>query len=154
MSHKPIPQRHAEYMQERWFAILCAAVEADPRGRQGVAERLGQGCGRAALSLVINGNYPARPDNIARRVLEIFDRYHCPYLGVDVQASFCLETNAAPVPTWDPAALDLRRRCQTCEHRPGGATQADDPARPRPPQPQHSQPSQPSATPQPQEIDA
>jgi len=107
------------YMAERWFAILTAAVAADPRGRQGVADRLGEGCGRASLSLVLNGKYPAGTGNIARRVLEVFDRYHCPYLGTDVQASFCIEVNAAPVPTWDPAALDLRRRCQTCEHRPG-----------------------------------
>lgn len=106
------------YMADRWFTILLAAVAADPRGRQGVADRLGKGCGRAALSLVMSGQYPADPGNIARRVLEVFDRYRCPYLGLDVQAAFCTETNAAPVPTWDPAALDLRRRCQTCEHRP------------------------------------
>lgn len=112
------------YLNERWFAILRAAVKADPRGRQGVADRLGKGCGRAALSLVISGRYPAKPDRIARRVLEIFDRYLCPYHGADVQAAYCIEINGAPVPTWDPAALDLRRRCQTCEHRPGATAPA------------------------------
>jgi hypothetical protein len=106
------------YQQERWFQILTNAVAADKRGRQGVADRLGRGCGRAALSLVLNGHYPAKPDNIARRVLEIYDRYPCPYLGTDVLAEFCIETNSGTVPTWDPAALDLRRRCQSCEHRP------------------------------------
>lgn len=126
-----------DYMDERWYAILIAAVAADKRGRQGVSERLGKGCGRAALSLVISGHYPARPDNIGRRVLEVFDRYPCPYLGTDVQASFCVEINGAPVPTWDPAALDLRRRCQTCDHRPGASPPAPQtpPPPPTPPQP-------------------
>lgn len=144
------PAAHQPYMDERWFAILMTAVAADKRGRQGVSERLGKGCGRAALSLVISGQYPARPDNIARRVLEVFDRYRCPYLGVEVQAAFCVETNAAPVPTWDPAALDLRRRCQTCEHRPGAS-----PAQ-TPPQPRPGKPSPPptQAARQPEETDA
>lgn len=112
------PSNPREYMVERWFSVLETAVEADPRGMQGVADRLGRGCGRTALSLILSGAYPAQPGKVARRVLEVYDRYRCPYLGADVQASFCAETASGPVPTWDPSALDLRRACQTCPHRP------------------------------------
>jgi hypothetical protein len=110
------------YMQERWFGVLETAVTDDPRGIQGVADRLGRGCGRSALSLILSGAYPAQPGKVARRVLEVYDAYRCPYLGCDVQASFCLETQRGPVPTWDPAALDLRRCCQTCPHQPPAAS--------------------------------
>ena len=112
------PATVREYMVERWFSVLENAVEADPRGMQGVAERLGRGCSRPTLSLVLRGAYPAQPGLVARRVLEEYDRYRCPYLGADVQASFCVETARGPIPTWDPSALDLRRACQTCPHRP------------------------------------
>lgn len=111
-----------QYMRERWFAVLSRAMWADPRGMQGVADRLGKKCGRTALSLVLSGKYPVVPVAIGQRVMEVYDRHLCPYLGVAVQASFCAETSAGPVPIWDPSALELRRRCQTCEHKPEGGT--------------------------------
>jgi hypothetical protein len=110
-----------DYMQERWFQVLVEAVEADPRGRAGVAERLGKRCGRSALSLVLSGEYPAEPGAVARRVLEVYDRVDCPYFGTQVKVGFCQSASAGPVPIWDPAALELRRCCQTCEHRPAAA---------------------------------
>ncbi|MEF8769383.1 LacI family transcriptional regulator [Candidatus Accumulibacter contiguus] len=116
-----------EYMVERWFSVLVAAVAADPRGIQGVADRLGRGCGRTALSLILSGAYPAWPGKASRRVLEVYDAYRCPYLGRDVQASFCAETNSGPVPTWDPAALDLRRCCQKCPHQPPSSPSGETP---------------------------
>lgn len=112
------PSTVREYMQERWFSVLETAVENDPRGIQGVADRLGRGCGRSALSLILSGAYPAQPGKVAQRVLEVYDCYRCPYLGQDVRADFCAEIQRGPVPTWDPAALDLRRACQRCEHQP------------------------------------
>ncbi|QLH50262.1 MAG: LacI family transcriptional regulator [Candidatus Accumulibacter cognatus] len=106
------------YMRERWFGILEKALADEPRGIQGVADRLGHGCGRSALSLILSGAYPAQPVTVSRRVLEVYDCYRCPYLGHDVRADFCAEIQRGPVPTWDPAALDLRRACQRCEQRP------------------------------------
>ncbi len=70
------PKIFRTYMQERWFGVLEAAVEADPRGLQGVADRLGRGCGRTALSLILSG--AAQPGKVARRVLEVYDAYRCP----------------------------------------------------------------------------
>lgn len=111
-----------DYMQERWFTVLVEAVASDPRGRAGVAERLGKKCGRSALSLVLSGEYPAEPGAVAKRVLEVYDRHPCPYFGTLVRAEFCRSASTGPVPIWDPAALELRRSCQTCEHRPAAAS--------------------------------
>ena len=63
--------------------------------------------------------------NVETALLACFDRHACPYLGFAVEAAHCLEINCGPVPTWDPAALDQRRCCQTCPHKPNlsGETQ-------------------------------
>ena len=61
--------------------------------------------------------------NVELAILACFDRHACPYLGLEVGAEHCREVNSGPVPTWDPSALDQRRCCQTCPHKPisGGA---------------------------------
>jgi hypothetical protein len=56
--------------------------------------------------------------NIERAIVACFDRIQCPYLGMEVGADHCREVNTGPVPTWDPSALDQRRCCQTCPHKP------------------------------------
>lgn len=114
------------YMAERWFSLLLQAVAEDPRGKAGVAERLLAGgagsVGRTQLSLVLNGRYPASTERLAAKVLAVFDRHHCPYLGEPVLSEYCLQLNRGPVPTWDPSALDNRRACRVCAHRPGPET--------------------------------
>jgi len=105
------------YVNERWFGLLVEAVGNHPRGRQGVADRLGAGFSRPMISLVMSGKY-ANPGTVARRVMEVFDRNACPYLGMEIDTDQCIEVNSGPVPTWDPAALDQRRCCQTCPHAP------------------------------------
>lgn len=110
------------YMAERWFALLVQAVESDPRGRAGVAEHM-QAAGeervsRVQISLVLDGVYPASTERLAAKVLAVFDRHDCPYLGEPVTNDTCRQANAGPPPTWDPAALDQRRVCQNCPHHP------------------------------------
>lgn len=105
------------YVNERWFGLLVEAVAGNPRGRQGVADRLGDGFSRPMVSLVMSGQYK-NPAHIARRVMAVFDRHPCPYLGTEIETEQCVEVNSGPVPTWDPAALDQRRCCQTCPHKP------------------------------------
>jgi hypothetical protein len=56
--------------------------------------------------------------NIETAILACFDRHACPYLGMEIDSGHCQEVNTGPVPTWDPAALDQRRCCQTCPHKP------------------------------------
>lgn len=109
------------YMTERWFSLLADAVARNPNGKAGVATLLGPGCSRPTVSRVLAGTYP-NPQIITKRVLEVFDRYPCPYLGIDIEAELCREVNSGPVPVWDPAAMDQRRRCQTCPKKPKGDT--------------------------------
>lgn len=120
------------YMQERWYQLLQSAVADEPRGKAGVVDRLlaagAQRVSRTQLSLILSGNYPASPARLAAKVLAVYDRHPCPYLGADVSIDHCIAINRGPAPTWDPAALDNRRICQTCPHKPkqpateGGAT--------------------------------
>lgn len=76
------------------------------------------GMNRATVSLVAHGIYKASPDRVLGKVLDTLDRVVCPYLGVEVQAGYCRETNTGPTPTWDPSALAQRRMCQTCKNLP------------------------------------
>ena len=114
------------YMTERWFALLTRAVADDPRGKAGVVDRLqaagAERVGRTQLSLVMNGHYPASTCQLAAKVLAVFDRHPCPYLGCEVSIEHCIEVNRGPAPTWDPAALDQRRCCHGCPHRPSTPT--------------------------------
>ncbi len=117
------PTPHLQpYMAERWFALLLQAVADEPRGKAGVVDRLqaagAERVGRTQLSLVMNGRYPASTRQLAAKVIAVFDRHPCPYLGTDVPIEHCLEVNRGPAPTWDPAALDQRRCCQSCPHQP------------------------------------
>lgn len=105
----------ADYMTEYWFKLLTDAAAADPRGIQGVADRLG--ISRTQVSLVLSGKYQS-PRKIAALAMAAFDRHLCPYLGVEIAADDCRNANTGPVPTWDPSALDQRRTCQTCPHKP------------------------------------
>jgi len=75
------------------------------------------GMDRATVSLVVRGVYKASPDRVLTKVLATLDRRACPYLGAEVQAEYCRETNTGPTPTWDPSALTQRRICQTCEYK-------------------------------------
>lgn len=56
--------------------------------------------------------------NIEAAILACFDCHACPYSGVEIQTAQCIRVNSGPVPTWDPAALDQRRTCQSCPHKP------------------------------------
>lgn len=121
------------YMAERWFLLLLQAVDEDPRGKAGVADRLlaagAERVSRTTLSLVINGRYPAETRRLAEKVLLVLDRHPCPYLGAQVPIEHCIEVNRGPAPTWDPAALDQRRCCQACPHQPGKSRTASATAR-------------------------
>jgi len=101
------------YENERWFLLLRREVKASTV--TAVAVRLGYK--RARLSQVMNGLMPnARPDKIAARVLEMFDRWTCPYLNAEIVAEECRSIHAGATPSHDPARLAHRRVCRSCEH--------------------------------------
>lgn len=99
-------------------ALSLMQQEASRTSKAALAIRLG--VSRTSISLVIGGKYPARNDAIFAAALSVLDRHNCPYLGADVEAGYCHETNTGPTPTWDPSALSQRRMCQQCEHKPQG----------------------------------
>jgi hypothetical protein len=80
-----------------------------------VAEQLGYS--RAAVSLVLAGKYPGSIDRIAVRVLDVFGRVQCPFLGAEMGRRECADHHVRPVPTSSPRALKHWRACQTCPNK-------------------------------------
>ena len=95
------------------MALIRAAVKAS--NVKAVAERLGYS--RPCLSRLINDDYP-NPDKVFAAALLRLDRHPCPWFGDDVAGHYCIELNTGPVPTWNPTALDHRRACRACHHKP------------------------------------
>lgn len=106
-----------------WTEILRRAIEASPRGIAGVAEELG--VSRAALSLVHAGKYPARPDRIAARVIDVFERHECPHTAMQVRNADCARRALTAAPTSSPRDMRQWRACQACPHKPQGAPHAN-----------------------------
>lgn len=96
-----------------WLTILRAQAAAS--SRQAVADALG--VSRTAISLILNGKYPGRANNMAARVLDVFSRFLCPHSGQMVSQAECAQ-RAATMPTSSPGALRWWRVCQTCPHKP------------------------------------
>ena len=99
-----------------WLDLLKAAVDADPRGIAGVADVLG--ISRTALSMAINGKYPAKTDKIAQRVLAHYDRHDCPHTGESIVRAACHALASRQAPTNSPREMRHWRACQGCEHKP------------------------------------
>lgn len=114
--------RDVSYRDEYWFKLLERAVNESTKAA--VAKRLSNGYEktykRTTISQIMHGIYRGKPTAIAERVMQVLDRRSCPYLGAQVEAGYCHETNTGPTPTWDPSALAQRRMCQKCEYKPEG----------------------------------
>ncbi len=106
----------SHYTTERWYHLLTQAVETDPRGRAGVAERLG--FSRSAISQVMVGVYAANPAKVAAAVLEHYDRIDCPHLGQPMSPRQCAAYATRPCPTTSPREVRHWRACRTCPHKP------------------------------------
>lgn len=110
------------YEQERWFQLLSQAVAESTV--TSVAKRLSAGYAkpysRPAISQIMNGIYIGKPDRIAARVLEVMDRWNCPYLNSDISAEDCRAVHSGATPSHDPARLAHRRVCRTCTHNNQG----------------------------------
>ncbi len=102
-------------MSEHWKTLLAEAIATDPRGRAGVADRLG--LSRSAVSQVMSDTYPARVDKIAQTVLDHLDKPDCPLVGRIIERALCRRTALIP----GPRGGDARARwltCQTCPSKP------------------------------------
>lgn len=111
------PIRPLPYADARWFQLLKAAIEAEGSNITIVARKLGYG--RPAISQVVNGIYAGKPDKIAAKVMELMDRWGCPYLNTEIVAEDCRAVHSGPTPSHDPARLAQRRVCRTCKHNGG-----------------------------------
>lgn len=94
-----------------WQTLLNQAVAASNITQ--VAARLS--VSRTTISLVMSGNYPAKTDKIAARVLDVYGRVACPFLNADIVQADCRAQRSSAVPTSSPRAMQYWRACQGCE---------------------------------------
>jgi hypothetical protein len=98
-----------------WIDLLRQAVADDPRGRAGVAVRIG--FSRAAVSQALSGTYGAKTDAIARAVIDHYDRPFCDLQNRVIERPLCRRISLIP----EPKGGDARVRwvvCQTCANKP------------------------------------
>ena len=95
-------------------AMKLLQQKVDELGQAEVARRMAVSA--AAISQLLAGKYQASPDNILRRVVEVFGGLSvaCPVLG-DLPLSRCAEERKKPFTTANHQAVQLWRACQTCE---------------------------------------
>lgn len=101
-------------MNKQWFELLEKAVAET--SKTAVAKRIG--ISRTAISLVMNGKYPADTGKIAARVLDVFAVVGCPYLGQEITQAECAAHAGRAIPTSSPRAVRHWKACQTCQNRP------------------------------------
>jgi hypothetical protein len=107
-------------MSEGWLKILKQQVEA--KGAAAVAREVG--ISPASLSLVLAGKYPAKTDNVERKVIAIYGSasglVNCPLLG-EIEPAACAQNfNLAKkigVRCGNPATLKLYKTCIKCAVR-------------------------------------
>jgi len=96
-----------------WLTILKQAVEKS--SRQAVADRLE--VSRTTISLVMSGQYPAKTDKIAAKVLDVYARLTCPHSGAEITYAECRALSTSSVPTSSPQAMRHWRACQSCAYK-------------------------------------
>lgn len=91
-------------------------AEVERVGMQAVAARLGYS--RTTVSLVARGKYPGDPERCLARVMEVFGRVQCPYLGEELSGPTCRTYATRSAPTYNPMQLQHWKACQQCPHHP------------------------------------
>lgn len=129
----------ATYQSEQWFSLLEAA--ASRTSQLLVAAELGVSQGTVSQVLRGTGLYgtgKASTVHIARRVLDTYSHWECPFLSDDeprtVTSAECRAFAHRPAPTSSPRNLAHWRACQQC---PMKARSAPPVARPHKPRPRH-----------------
>lgn len=102
-----------------WRAILQREIDLHPRGKAGVAERMG--VSRAYVSRATSdgasGYAGDVPGDFIRRVLDLESDVDCPATGTRRPRAECRKANQ-PAPTHNPMAMHLWRECQRCPIKP------------------------------------
>lgn len=102
-----------------WRTLLINEVARDPRGKQGVSERLD--VSRAYVSRVLSEGKSSIAAVPQKFILRVLDRFHvvddCPATHQPQPRAYCHKANHA-APTHNPLAMRIWRCCQTCPHKP------------------------------------
>lgn len=99
-----------------WLDLLNAAVNRS--SKQAVARNLG--ISRTAVSLVVDGKYPAKTDSIEKKVIEVYGSVTCPHLDHEISLNACRSYHQSTVPTSSPRAMKHWQACKGCQHNKGG----------------------------------
>lgn len=102
-----------------WRALLAAELARAPRGKAGVAERLG--FSRVYVSRVMSTGSSAYADVPQKFIDRVISRFHvvsCPArAGQEMPYADCAKGNG-PAPTHNPLAMHIWRECQRCPNKP------------------------------------
>lgn len=98
-----------------WRRALDAAIQADPRGRAGVAEKLG--VSRPYVSRVVNFHMPVAPASFIERVAAVYLRVQCPHLGQEIAPAECRTYSGRTYSACSQFEVDHWRACQRCPNR-------------------------------------
>lgn len=131
------------YMREPWFALLLAAIAASDQSA--VARAIGRSPSLVNQVIKGSGAYgsgAASTAAIARRVLDVFGQWACPFLSDDVSgdasaqrvitSAQCRTYAHRDAPTGSPRDLAHWRACRTCPNRARSAPPAHRPVMQRP----------------------
>jgi hypothetical protein len=103
---------------DNWLNILQLEIARDPRGKAGVAQRMG--VSRAYLSRATScgsSAYKTVPRQFIARVRDLADTLHCPVQNTPIPRAECHKA-CGPAPTHNPNAMSIWRECQRCPHKP------------------------------------
>ena len=97
-------------------AMKLLNEKTEDLGQAEVARRLGVSA--AAISQIRSGKYQAAPDEILRKVVEVFGglAIECPCLG-EIPLSKCAQERKKPFQIGNHQAVALWKACQSCERR-------------------------------------
>ena len=90
--------------------LLEKAAEA--KSCQQIADELG--VSRSAVSLVLRGKYPGRPEKIYRRAEEVYGMLECPFLRKPITFLQCHDYHTREMPE-DRAGVRHWRACKSCD---------------------------------------
>lgn len=102
-----------------WRDVLAKAVAEHPKGKAGVAVRLG--VSRSYVSRVMSegSSAYAAPDGFIRKVINrLYVVALCPHTGEPQPISECRAIANAPAPTHNPNRMALWKSCQRCPNKP------------------------------------
>lgn len=101
-----------------WRAILAREIALHPRGKAGVAERMGVKRSYVSRAMSTGASaYTEVPDAFIRRVMDLESDVDCPAIAARAPRAECRKANDA-APTHNPLAMRIWRECQRCPLKP------------------------------------